>query len=208
MTCWSRAKKEKNEEMVTFSTYKQFCQSTSAEKKRNIADAADAIIQLKADIEKAGADVLELVKGMELLQVDIDEWGAQKADAEALAAKEKADFMSVQAEYAAAIDAVERALQVLKSSPGQSFAQVKTSLLQLTVSAHSRAIIDAFLKKVQHDPAEVLLQESSFQTPKTYESSSGGIIDMVKDLGAKFKEEKYAIETEFAKFKEEKYAIE
>lgn len=195
----AKSKKDKDAEMVEFSTYKQFCQSTSAEKTRNIADGKDAIVQLKADIEKAGADVLELVKGMELLQVDIDEWGAQKADAEALAAKEKADFMSVQAEYAAAIDAVERALQVLKSSPGQSFAQVKTSLLQLTVSAHSRAIIDAFLKKVQHDPAEVLLQESSFQTPKTYESSSGGIIDMVKDLGAKFKEEKYAIETEFAK---------
>jgi len=194
-----KGKKEKNEEMVTFSTYKQFCQSTSAEKKRNIADAADAIIQLKADIEKAGADVLELVKGMELLQVDIDEWGAQKAEAEALHAKEKADFLAVQAEYAAAIDAVNRALQVLKSSPGQSFAQVKASLLQLSVSAQSRAIIEAFLKKAQHDPAEVLLEESSVQTPKTYESSSGGIIGMVKDLGAKFKEEKYAIETEFAK---------
>merc|ERR1719482_1399036 len=136
---------------------------------------------------------------MELLQVDIDEWGSQKAEAEALHAKEKADFLAVQAEYAEAIDAVQRALQVLKSSPGQSFAQVKASLIQLTVSAHSRTIIDAFLKKVQHDPAEVLLQESAVQTPKTYESSSGGIIDMVKDLGAKFKEEKYAIETEFAK---------
>merc|ERR550537_196599 len=105
--------------MVEFSTYKQFCQSTSAEKKRDIADAGDAIIQLKADIEKAGADALELVKGMELLQTDIDQWGAEKADAEALAAKEKADFLSVQAEYNAAIDACSRALQVLKSSPGQ-----------------------------------------------------------------------------------------
>merc|ERR1719335_1690778 len=149
MTCWRRPRRKKSEEMVTFSTYKQFCQSTSAEKKRNIADAADAIIQLKADIEKAGADVLELVKGMELLQVDIDEWGAQKADAEALAAKEKADFMAVQAEYAEAISAVESALQVLKSSPGQSFAQVK-SLLQVqskSLSAHSKATIEAFLSK-------------------------------------------------------------
>jgi hypothetical protein len=194
-----KSKKEKSEEEVSFSTYKQFCQSTSAEKKRNIADAGDAIIQLKADIEKAGADALGLVKDMEALQVDIDEWSSQKADAEALHAKEKEDFLAVQGEYAAAIDAVERALQVLKSSPGQSFAQVKASLLQLTVSAHSRAIIDAFLKKAQHDPAEVLLEESSVQTPKTYESSSGGIISMVKDLGAKFKEEKYAVETEFAK---------
>merc|ERR1719316_230957 len=195
----AKSKKDKDAELVSFSTYKQFCQSTSAEKKRDIADAGDAIIQLKADIEKAGADVLELVKGMELLQVDIDEWGAQKAEAEALHAKEKADFLAVQAEYAAAIDAVNRALQVLKSSPGQSFAQVKASLLQLSVSAQSRAIIEAFLKKAQHDPAEVLLEESSVQTPKTYESSSGGIIGMVKDLGSKFKEEKYAIETEFAK---------
>jgi len=138
---------------------------------------------------------------MELLQVDIDEWGAQKAEAEALAAKEKADFMAVQAEYAAAIDAVARALQVLKSSPGQSFAQVK-SLLQVqskALSARSKAAIEAFLGKRHRDAAEVLLEESSVQTPKTYESSSGGIIDMVKELGAKFKEEKYAIETEFAK---------
>merc|ERR1719359_724252 len=185
----AKGKKEKADEQVEFSKYKQFCQSTSAEKTRNIADGKDSIVQLKADIQKAAADALELVKGMELLQVDIDEWGAQKADAEALAAKEKADFLEVQAEYAAAIDAVNRALQVLKSSPGQSFAQVKASLLQLSVSAHSRAIIDAFLKKAQHDPAEVLLEESSVQTPKTYESSSGGIISMVKDLGAKFKEE-------------------
>merc|ERR1719420_2680934 len=195
----AKSKKDKDAEMVEFSTYKQFCQSTSAEKTRNIADGKDAIIQLKADIEKAGADALELVKGMEALQVDIDEWGAQKADAEALHAKEKADFLAVQGEYAAAIDAVQRALQVLKSSPGQSFAQVRASLLQLSVSSHSKAIINAFLKKVQHDPAEVLLEESSVQTPKTYESSSGGIIDMVKDLGAKFKEEKYGLEKEFAK---------
>merc|ERR1719487_1703728 len=95
---------------------------------------------------------------MELLQVDIDEWGAQKAEAEALAKKEKADFLEVQAEYAAAIDAVQRALQVLKSSPGQSFAQVK-SLLQVqskALSSRSRAVIQAFLNKGPHDPAEVL----------------------------------------------------
>merc|ERR1719482_1990700 len=47
------------------------------------------------------------------------------------------------------------------------------------------------------DPAEVLLEQS--QTPKTYESSSGGIVDMVKELGKKFKEEKYVLEQEDAK---------
>merc|ERR1719217_963045 len=46
------------------------------------------------------------------------------------------------------------------------------------------------------DPKEAMLEESitSGQQPKTYESSSGGIIDMVKDLGAKFKAERYELE--------------
>merc|ERR1719450_1268288 len=41
-----------------------------------------------------------------------------------------------------------------------------------------------------------MLEESlvSGQAPKTYESSSGGVIDMVKDLGAKFKAERYELE--------------
>merc|ERR1719355_215680 len=48
------------------------------------------------------------------------------------------------------------------------------------------------------------LQESSVlargkQTPKTYESSSGGIIDMVKKLGDKFKAERYELEKAEAK---------
>merc|ERR1719281_1812544 len=40
---------------------------------------------------------------------------------------------------------------------------------------------------------ESILAEGG-QQPKTYESSSGGIIDMVKDLGSKFKAERYELE--------------
>merc|ERR1719420_1952224 len=199
----AKGKKEKAEEAVTFSTYKQFCQSTSAEKTRDIANAKDAIVQLKADIEKAGADALQAASEIGVLGGDIDSWSGEKAEAMAIRAKEKADFMAIQAEY---IDATERALQVLKSSPGQ-FLQVKQSLLQLSVNnakvmeripAHAKQVLVSFLQK-DHDAAEALIEESSKQTPKTYESSSGGIIDMVKDLAAKFKEEKYALEVEEAK---------
>merc|ERR1719388_133451 len=68
------------------------------------------------------------------------------------------------------------------------------------ISTHAKQVIVSFLQSGEgRDPAEALIEESSKQTPKTYESSSGGIIDMVKDLAAKFKEEKYALETEEAK---------
>jgi len=200
-----KGKKEKAEEAVTFSQYKQFCQSTAAEKTRDIADAKDAIVQLKAEIEKSAADAVAAAADLKVLGADIDEWSAQKAEAEGIRAKEKADFMAIQAEYIQAIDATERALQVLKSSPGQ-FLQVKQSLLQLSamdhISTHAKQVIVSFLQSGEgRDPAEALIEESSKQTPKTYESSSGGIIDMVKDLATKFKEEKYALETEEAKKK-------
>jgi DNA repair exonuclease SbcCD ATPase subunit len=199
-----KSKKEKSEEQVTFSEYKQFCQSTSAEKTRDISDAKDAIVQLKADIEKANADAMQTAAELKEIGADMDEWGAQKSEAQSIRAKEKADFMAIQAEYIDAIDATERALQVLKSSPGQ-FLQVKESLLQISamdrLPSHTKQVIMSFLQSGQHDPAEALLQESNKQAPaaKTYESSSGGIIDMVKDLKNKFKEEKYALETEEAK---------
>merc|ERR1719420_2617064 len=63
----TKSKKEKAEEAVTFSTYKQFCQSTSAEKTRDIADGKAAIVQLKADIEKASADALTLTSEIGVL---------------------------------------------------------------------------------------------------------------------------------------------
>merc|ERR1719421_1808061 len=110
--------------------------------------------------------------------------------------------MVVHTDYTNAMDAVERALQVLKSSPGQSFAQVRESLLQIQamdrMPAHAKRLILSFLQgqKGPQDPAEAMLEEqiTSGQQPKTYESSSGGIIDMVKQLGDKFKAERYELE--------------
>merc|ERR1719160_1528854 len=62
------------------------------------------------------------------------------------------------------------------------------------------AAVKKFLQS-DRDPAEVLLEQGQTPAAKTYESSSGGIIDMVKELGKKFKEEKYALEQEEAKKK-------
>lgn len=197
----AKGEKEKHEQAVQFATYKQFCESTRGEKTRNIAGAADAIEQLTADSGKAAADALSLEKDIAGLTSDIDGWSAEKNEAVAVREKEHADFTVVHEDYAAAIDAVGRALQVLKSSPGQSFAEVEESLLQVsTLSVRAKSVITSYLQ----DPSDVqmLLQEGSVrgrQQPKTYESSSGGVIDMVKKLGDKFKEEKAAIEKEEAK---------
>jgi len=190
---------EKHEEMVSFATYKQFCESTSAEKKRAIQDGHDSIEQLTAEKAKAAADVLVLTKEIASLTADQDGWKAEKDEAVAIRTKDHADFQVVHADYTQAMEAVDRALQVIKTSPGQ-FLQMRESLLQLQsfslVPLHGKNMIMKYLNK---NNAESLLQLSSKQEPKQYESSSGGIIDMVKKLGKKFKAERYEIEKEEAK---------
>jgi len=190
----AKSKKEKSAEEVEFSEYKQFCQSTGAEKTRNIEDGKFAIVQLKGSIEKATADVGTLTEEIAVLTADIDELSSQKAEAQGIRAKEKADFLAIQAEYYSAIDAVDRATQVLATSPGMSLSQVRDSLVSLkalNLQTTAQAAVMRFLEGSE-DPALALLE----QTPKTYESSSGGIVDMVKELGKKFKEEKYQLEKE------------
>merc|ERR1719181_2088056 len=60
--------------MVRFAAYKQFCESTSAEKAKNIATAKDEIEQLQATILKAQADVTELTSYIAGLDGDVATW--------------------------------------------------------------------------------------------------------------------------------------
>jgi len=193
----AKGEAEKQDEMVQFATYKQFCQSTSAEKTSSIAEGKDNIEQYKAEIAKSGADVLTLTKEIAALTADIDGWKAEKDEAVKIREKDHADFQVVHADYTQAMDAVDRALQTLKTSPGQ-FLQVRESLLQVQ-SVRVKSSIMSYLNKVNEPEAESLLELGSKQQPKTYESSSGGVIDMVKKLGKKFKMERYEIEKEEAK---------
>jgi hypothetical protein len=201
----AKGKKDKAEEQVRFSGYMQFCQSTSGEKTRAIAAGKSAILQLTADIEKAGADSMMLAKEIAKLGADMDEFSAQKAEALAIRAKDHADFAAVHADYVNSIDAVDRALQVLSTGPGLSLVQKQQGLQKLltfgSVSIKTKQALMSFLKGDVHDASEAMLEEglTSGQTPKTYESSSGGVVDMVKDLGKKFKEEKYELEKAEAK---------
>merc|ERR1719183_2071353 len=69
-----KGKKEKHEEQVQFAAYKQFCDDTTVEKKRAIAEANERIEVLKADIQKDTADAARLTKEIAELDEDISIW--------------------------------------------------------------------------------------------------------------------------------------
>jgi len=209
----AKGKKEKQEEQVRFAGYKQFCESTAKEKSSSIAKGKDAIEQLTAAIEKAEADASVLGKEVTQHEADVVGWKAELKKATEERAKEKAAFTEAHKEYTASIDSVERALAHLeKNLPGAaSFAQTSRSVFALlqqnsrNMPLKARKVLMSFLQI--HDPEtakrarEALLQEAAEEgvdvaPPEvaTYESSSGGIVEMIEQLGSKFEDERMELE--------------
>jgi uncharacterized small protein (DUF1192 family) len=202
----AKGKKEKQDEMVRFAAYKQFCESTGAEKTKNIGTAKDEIEQLQATIAKAQADVTEITKYVAGLDTDVATWTDDLARTTAERKKQHATFSEAQKEYADSIDAVDRALEVLEKGPGgKSVAQAaamlqRESMFSLLQTEH-KAQLKSLLSKMS--PREALLQEAEDEgiavdqpNPKAaaFEGSSGGIIELVEKIGDKFREEKRDLE--------------
>merc|ERR1712118_108315 len=123
-----KGKKEKHDEQVQFAAYKQFCDDTTVEKKRAIAEANERIEVLKADIQKYAADAAQLTKEIAELDEDISIWNGDIKAATNVRDIEKADYDATHKDYSESVDALQRAIAVLKKQSHDrkqaSFAQV------------------------------------------------------------------------------------
>lgn len=199
----AKGKKEKQEETVRFAAFKQFCESTAAEKSKNIATAKKEIEQLEATIAKAQADVVEITEYVAGLDSDVVTWTEDLKTTTAERAKEHAEFEAAHKEYVDSIDAVERAMGMLKKGGGggKIAEMLQSGSMLAMLQTGDKTQVKAVLDKV--DPGKALLQEAeeegiTLDQPQgatyAYEGSSGGIIDLVEKLGEKFTEEKRALE--------------
>jgi len=191
----AQGKKEKHDEQVQFAAYKQFCDDTSVEKQRSIKEANAKIEVLKADIEKYLADAKQLSTEIAAHEADIAAWDGDMKAARKVRELEKADYDALHKDYSESVDALERAIQVLKKQAYDrkhaSFAQVaKLKTLNL-IPAKAKRALDAFL---QEDPDEGL----AVSAPEAagYEFQSHGIIEMLEKLLDKFVGERTGIEKE------------
>jgi chromosome segregation ATPase len=195
----AKGKAEKEDEAVSFAEYKTFCKDTAWDKTTSIKTATAAIEQLSADIDKGASDAAEAAKAISTLDADITAWKKDITVQTRERKEAKGVFDTVHADYTESIDAVARALAVLKASPGQSAAsliQVKSLMSLSKVPAQAKNKILAFL---QNAPTNALLQDAEMlEQPQAkavnYESSSGSIIEMVESLGDKFEDERAALE--------------
>jgi len=187
-----KGKKEKHEEQVQFASYKQFCDDTTVEKKRAITEANDQIDVLKADIEKYIATASKLSKEIAEHEEDISVWNGDVKAATKVREIEKADYDTTHTDYSESVDALERAIAVLKK---QAHDRKQASLIQLKklklIPEDAKRTIDAFL---QQDPEEGLAV--SAPEANAYEFQSGGVIEMLEKLLDKFIAERTNLEKE------------
>merc|ERR1719158_2609738 len=127
----AKGKAEKEDEAARFAEYKTFCKDTAWDKTTNIKTATAAIEQLSADIDKATSDATEAAKAISVLDADLTTWKKDITVQTRERKEAKAVFDTVHQDYTESIDAVQRALALLKAGPGRSsFIQLK-SLLNL-----------------------------------------------------------------------------
>jgi len=191
-----KGKLEKHNEQVQFASYSQFCQDTTTEKKRAVEEAAQQIDMLKADIAKAVADAAQLGKEIQGLDADVSVWQGDMKAATSVRQIEKSDYDAMHKDYSESVDALQRAIAVLKKQShdrGQkaSLAQVAALKDLVLIPESSKKIINAFLSTEEDDMEAVAAPEAN-----AYEFQSHGVIEMLEKLLDKFIDERTTLQKE------------
>jgi len=190
-----KGKQEKHDEQVQFAAYKQFCDDTTVEKKRLIAEAEEKIEVLKADIAKYTADAAQLTKEIAGHDADIAAWTGDKKAATEVRQLEKADYDALHQDYSESVDALQRAIEVLKK---QAYDRPKVSLAQVSalkkfnlIPKEAKKALDLFLMQESEEPEGLAV---SAPEAYGYEFQSHGVIEMLEKLLDKFIAERTGIE--------------
>jgi len=191
-----KGKKEKHEEQVQFASYKQFCDDTAVEKERDINEAAEQIDMLKADISKGIADAAQLGKEIAGLDEDVSIWNGDTKAATSVREIEKTDYDATHKDYSESVDALQRAIAVLKKQAhdrkqASSLAQVAALKNIALIPDKAKKIINAFLSTEEDDMDEAAAPEAN-----AYEFQSHGVIEMLEKLLDKFIDERTTLQKE------------
>jgi len=192
----TKGKEEKHQEQVQFAAYKQFCDDTTSDKRRLVKAAEEAIVMMKAEIQKETSDSVELGRQVSQLDADIATWSGDLKAISKVRQIEKADYDAMHKDYSESVDALQRAIAVLKQQAfdrrqPSSLAQVK-ALKDLTlIPPEAKKAIDNFLQGIEDDSLAVSAPEAS-----GYEFQSNGVVDMLEKLLDKFVDMRTALQKE------------
>lgn len=192
-----KAKEEKHNEQIQFSSFKQFCDSTTSERSRSIKAEKGNTDKFAADIEGYAAKARKATKRIAKLDEDIAVWGRDIKAATKVRQIEKEDYQTTHKDYEESIDALERAIQTLKKQafdrPQATFMQLKTLTKADVLPSEATKMIDSFLSDTESQE-----QEGHAEAPEAegYDFASSGVVEMLEKLQDKFQAELRKMERE------------
>lgn len=197
----AKGTKEKQDEEVRFSKFTQWCGDTTEQRTTAVKEGTARIAQLAAAQQKAEVDAVDLGKKIAALQAQIAQWEAEIKAANEIREKERSDFQVTHVDYSESIDALGRAIGVLKA---QSADRAQAESLLQTLSKHKRipysAIQDIRTKLTDQTENADFLGRSAPEA-NAYEFQSGGVVEMLQTLEDQFVKEKRDLEKEEAEKK-------
>jgi len=201
----TKAITEKNAEQVNIAKFSTFCENTDASRTKAIAEGKAQEEQLTADIMKFSSDAKVLGEEIGKLGQQITLAEDDKAKAAEMRKQEHTDYVNTHAEYIENIDDLQVGLDKLKTMMNHAPGAAAASLIQMTASKLSlnsaKKVLLSFL--AEGSSSERMLAEDAgleVTAPEAavYEGQSGGIIEMMEQLGSKLEDEKEALEKEEA----------
>eukprot|EP00931_Biecheleriopsis_adriatica_P074778 TRINITY_DN48778_c0_g1_i1.p1 TRINITY_DN48778_c0_g1~~TRINITY_DN48778_c0_g1_i1.p1 ORF type:complete len:723 (-),score=246.13 TRINITY_DN48778_c0_g1_i1:63-2027(-) len=198
-------------EQKAYEEYTKFCEDTIRDKGRAITEASERIEELSAAIDKNTAVVEKLSSELETHQSDISTYTKEKEEAVALRAQQQKDHDTTVADYEESIDAVGRALKVMEATAHNkaqaSDGETEAALVQAVESHSGLSLLEISKASSPQDVKRAVTAFFSKEAPKApkangYDYQTGGVIDLLQDLQAKFLKEKGDIQLEEMKKKQ------
>jgi len=190
-----KGKKEKHDEQVQFAEYKQFCDDTTTEKTRSIAEGNERMEKDAADIAKFNDDAAQLEREIAKHDGDIAAWQGDVKATTAVRSIENTDYLATHKDYDESIRALKEGIKTFQGA-GHNVAQ-SASLLQISASLlipeQTKKAINSFLSRGAEDLGMMQIEVEQPQA-NAYNSATGGLIEMLEKLVEKFSDEQTELE--------------
>jgi len=183
-------------EKKTFATYKEWVSDRTADLGFEIKTVKSEIEKLLAFIGKADADAAELATAIKELDGEISQTEADQKAATAVREKANSQYQVEQEDLAESVDALQRAITVLKSQ-NYDRAQASALLQKMAVGKGSKGMRRVLAAFLEMDASHEAMAKDA-PAVAAYEFQSKSVIDMLEDLLDKFKDELSQTETEEA----------
>jgi len=188
---------EGEKEAATYNKFSCFCKDTTAEKTDAIEEGRDQKNDLTAKIEKLSDKRDNLDKKIGKLNGEIKDLEKEMNDAKKERAGELKVYKANAADLAAALEALEGAIKVMKQSKGPSLIELKSVAKTVREAA---MLADALsISTLAQHKATLFLQEVPEVNMEDYKFHSNDIIDTLEKLQDAFRKEKSEVDEEEVK---------